>query len=39
MCLYIPNRGEQMVRYYGWYGNVLWSKRKKEAREDLVSSC
>jgi hypothetical protein len=22
MCSHVPNRGEQMVRYYGWYSNV-----------------
>ena len=39
MCIHIPNRVEQMVRYCGWYSNVSRSKRKKEAREDLVPSC
>ena len=22
MCSHVPNRGEQVVRYYGWYSNV-----------------
>ncbi|MHB9096840.1 MAG: transposase [Syntrophales bacterium] len=22
MCSHVPNRGEQMVRYYGWYSDV-----------------
>ncbi len=39
MCIHIPNRSGQMVIYYVWYNNVLWSKRKKKTREDLVSSC
>jgi len=30
MCTHIPNRGEQMVRYYGYYSNVARGKRKKE---------
>jgi len=30
MCSHIPNRGEQMVRYYGYYSNVSRGKRKKE---------
>ena len=27
MCSHVPNRGEQMVRYYGHYSNVLRGKR------------
>ena len=26
MCSHVPNRGEQMVRYYCWYSNVLRGK-------------
>jgi hypothetical protein len=26
MCSHVPNRGEQMVRYYGWYSNVARGK-------------
>lgn len=22
MCSHVPNRGEQMVRYYGWYSQI-----------------
>jgi len=29
MCSHVPNRGEQMVRYYGHYSNVKRGKRKK----------
>jgi hypothetical protein len=29
MCTHIPNRGEQMVRYYGYYSNVSRGKRQK----------
>ena len=36
MCSHIPNRGEQMVRYYGYYSNVARGKRKKDASDDLV---
>ena len=27
---HIPNKGEQLVRYYGYYSNVARGKRKKE---------
>ena len=36
MCSHVPNRGEQMVRYYGHYSNVLRGKRKKEERDDII---
>jgi len=26
---HIPNQGEHLVRYYGWYSNVIRGKRKK----------
>lgn len=29
MCSHVPNKGEQMVRYYGYYSNVSRGKRKK----------
>jgi hypothetical protein len=29
MCSHIPDRIEQMVRYYGYYSNVSRGKRKK----------
>ena len=29
MCSHIPDRGEQMVRYYGYYSNVARGKRKE----------
>jgi hypothetical protein len=29
MCSHIPNRGEQMVRYCGYYSNVSRGKRQK----------
>jgi hypothetical protein len=29
MCTHVPNKGEQMVRYYGYYSNVSRGKRKK----------
>jgi len=32
----VPNRGEQMVRYYGYYSNVLRGKRKKEEQDDII---
>ncbi len=36
MCSHIPNRGEQMVRYYGWYSNASRGKRQKEGIGDAV---
>ena len=36
MCSHVPNRGEQMVRYYGWYSNVTRGKRLKRAEHDAV---
>jgi len=29
MCSHIPDRGEQMVRYYGYYSNVCRGKRSE----------
>jgi hypothetical protein len=36
MCSHVPNRGEQMVRYYGWYSNVTRGKRQKRAKDTAV---
>ena len=36
MCSHIPNRGEQMVRYYGYYSNVARGKRKAKGTDDVV---
>jgi hypothetical protein len=36
MCTHIPNRGEQMVRYYGYYSNVARGKRQKAGKDDAV---
>ena len=36
MCSHIPNRGEQMVRYYGYYSNVARGKRKAQGTDDVV---
>jgi hypothetical protein len=36
MCSHVPNRGEQMVRYYGWYSNVTRGKRRKRAEGNAV---
>jgi len=38
MCSHVPNKGEQMVRYYGYYSNVSRGKRKKAEMDDLVHS-
>ena len=36
MCSHIPNRGEQMVRYYGYYSNVARGKRKAKGADDAI---
>ena len=36
MCSHVPNRGEQMVRYYGYYSNLSRGKRKKEEQDDVI---
>jgi len=36
MCSHVPNPGEQMVRYYGYYSNVTRGKRQKRAEDDAV---
>ncbi|MEE9609795.1 MAG: transposase, partial [Desulfatiglandales bacterium] len=38
MCSHVPNKGEQMVRYYGYYSNVSRGKRKKNDQDGLVPS-
>jgi hypothetical protein len=36
MCSHVPNKGEQMVRYYGYYSNVSRGKHKKENHDGLI---
>jgi hypothetical protein len=36
MCSHVPNKGEQMVRYYGYYSNVARGKRKKADADDKI---
>ena len=38
MCSHVPNKGEQMVRYYGFYSNVSRGKRKKQDQDNLIPS-
>jgi len=38
MCSHVPNKGEQMVRYYGYYSNVCRGKRKKEENDEHIAS-
>jgi hypothetical protein len=38
MCSHVPNKGEQMVRYYGFYSNVSRGKRKKQDQDELITS-
>jgi hypothetical protein len=34
LTAHIPDKGEQLVRYYGYYSNVARGKRKKEKPEE-----
>src|SRR3989304_10396511 len=36
MCSHIPNRGEQMVRYCGYYSNVSRGKRQKQGSGEAI---
>jgi len=38
MCSHLPNKGEQMVRYYGYFSNVSRGKRKKNDQDELIPS-
>ena len=36
MCSHVPNKGEQMVRDYGYYSNVARAKRRKADSDDVI---
>ena len=36
LVIHIPNKGEQMVRYYGFYSNKSRGLRKKAGTDDQV---
>jgi len=36
LVTHIPNKGKQMVRYYGYYSNKLRGMRKKAGMDDQV---
>ena len=38
MCSHVPNKGQQMVRYFGFYSNVAKGKRKKKDEDGLIPS-
>ncbi|MBL7203360.1 MAG: transposase [Desulfobacteraceae bacterium] len=38
MCSHVPNKGQQMVRYVGFYSNVARGKRKKNDQDELIPS-
>jgi len=38
MCSHVPNKGEQIVRYYGYFSNVSRGKRKKNDQDELIPS-
>jgi len=37
MSSHVPNKGERMVRYYGYYSNVSRGKQQKENQYSLLS--
>ena len=36
MTSHVPNKGEQMVPYYGYYSNAARGKRKKAEKDELI---
>jgi hypothetical protein len=38
LTTHIPNKGEQLIRYYGYYSNVSRGKRKKEKPEEKTET-
>jgi hypothetical protein len=36
MSSHVPDKGEQMVRYYGYYSNVSRGKRKKQDQDEWI---
>ena len=36
MCSHVPNKGEQMVRYFGYYSNVKRGRRKNKNQDEWV---
>lgn len=38
MCSHIPDKVEQIVRYYGLYSNVSRGRRKKEDSDEVIPS-
>jgi len=37
MCSHVPNRGEKMIRYDGYYSNVTRGKWKKDEQDNRMS--
>jgi hypothetical protein len=37
MSSHVPDKGEQMVRYYGYYSNVSQGKRRKQSQDEWIS--
>jgi len=38
MASHVPNKEEQMVRYYGFYSNVSRGKRKTQDQDGMIPS-
>ncbi len=39
MCSHVPNRGEQMIRYYGHYSNVFRANEKHKNQMMSFRTC
>ena len=37
MCSHVPNNGEQMVRYYGYYSNISRGRHKQRNEDEWIS--
>jgi len=38
MCSHVPDKGQQLVKYYGYYSNVSRGKRKKAEKDEIIPS-
>lgn len=38
ICSHVPNRGEQMVEYYGYYSTVMFPGAKEKKKSRMTSS-
>ena len=38
MCSHVPDKGQHLVKYYGYYSNVSRGKRKKAEMDEIIPS-